>query len=280
MEFSNHVRGVGIGLRQALADEMLRTKPNEVAWLEVHPENYVARGGRFPHVLKQAREHWPVVTHGLTLGLGSATPFDRDYVKTLKAFLHEVQTPWHSEHLCMTGVDDVMFHDLLPLPMTVASAKIAATRLRELRDAVEKPIALENITFYAEPGASGNDEASFVLDVLHEADAWLLLDVNNVYVNAKNLGFDAKAYLDRIPKDRVAQIHVAGHLVRPDGLRIDTHGEAINDDVYSLLEYTLRRIGPTPVLLERDGNFPELSALLNEVRRLNEIYERATGSQP
>lgn len=271
---------MGIGLRQALADALLAEKPSEIAWLEVHPENYVARGGRFPHVLNEARKTWPIVTHGLTLGLGSATPFDRDYVKTLKAFLHEVETPWHSEHLCMTGVDDVMFHDLLPLPMSVASAKIAATRLRELRDAVEKPIALENITFYAEPGRGGLDEASFVLDVLGEADAWLLLDVNNVYVNAKNLGFDAKAYLDRIPKERVAQIHVAGHLVRSDGLRIDTHGEAIDNDVYDLLEYTLRRTGPVPVLLERDGNFPELSALLAEVRRLNEIYARATEVKP
>ncbi|MBK8169961.1 MAG: DUF692 domain-containing protein [Sandaracinaceae bacterium] len=273
---SSNVKGIGLGLRQPIADALLERLPKEISWVEVHPENYVERGGRFPHVLGRAREHWPVVTHGLTLGLGSVSPFEREYVQTLKKFLHEVETPWHSEHLCVTGVDDVMFHDLIPIPLTRAAARIAIQRLRELRDAVEKPIALENITFYAEPGKSGMDEASFVLDVLDGADALLLLDVNNIYVNAKNFGFDPRAYLDRIPKERVAQIHIAGHLIQPDGLRIDTHGEAICEDVFSLLEYTLARLGEVPVLLERDGNYPSLDVLVEELRRLTEIYERAT----
>lgn len=277
-ELNERVRGVGVGLRQPMADALLELRPKEIAWLEVHPENYVERGGRFPHVLARAREHWPVVTHGLTLGLGATAPFDRDYVKTLKTFLDEVGSPWHSEHLCMTGVDDVMFHDLMPLPMTTASAKLAIQRVKELRDAVEKPIAIENITFYAEPGKAGMDEASFVLEVLEGADALLLLDVNNIYVNATNFGFDPRAYVDRIPKERVVQIHMAGHLIQADGLRIDTHGEPICEDVFSLLEYALKRLGPVPVLLERDGNFPPVEVLVDEVRRLNEIYVRATGA--
>jgi uncharacterized protein (UPF0276 family) len=192
--------------------------------------------------------------------------------------LRDVGAPWHSDHLCFAGVDGVFAHDLLPMPFNEDTAKSCARRIEEARDATGcADLAFENVSYYAPSPRSETDEVSFCLDVLERADCKMLLDVNNVYVNSKNHGFDPRAWIDRIPSERVVQIHVAGHLVRRDGFRIDTHAEDVADDVYDLLEHTLRRIGPKPVLLERDGNFIPLDELLAQVRRLSEIYERATG---
>lgn len=272
------VAGIGLGLRYDLATELLERQPKSVAWLEIHPENYIDRGGRYQEMLELAREDWPVVTHGLSTCLGSVAPFDASYLKELGAFLKDLEIPWHSEHLCLGGVDDCFFHDLLPLPFTEEAAQIASTRLTEARDAIGIPLALENVSYYAPQGADGLAEADFVVEVLDRADAKLLLDVNNIYVNACNFGFDPKAYLDKIPVDRVVQIHVAGHFVRDDGVRIDTHGEPVPNDVYELLDYALRKTGPIPVLLERDNNVPPLDELLSEVDELWAIYNNATGA--
>jgi uncharacterized protein (UPF0276 family) len=273
------VNGVGIGLRMDVAGELLDRQPEEVAWLEVHPENYMHRGGRYPTTLKKAMERWPVATHGLTMCFGAVTPYDAEYLATLRAFLRDVGSPWHSDHMCFGGVDGVFLHDLMPLPFNEESARTIEQRYREAQEALDVPsLAIENVSYYAPSAADETDEVGFVTEVLERADAKILLDVNNVYVNSRNHGFDPKPWIDRIPADRVVQIHVAGHLIKSDDLRIDTHGESVCDDVYDLLDYTLRRIGPTPVLLERDTNIPPLSEILLEVRRLNEIYERATAA--
>ena len=277
-QMTRDVAGIGLGLRYDLATELLERQPKSVAWLEIHPENYIDRGGRYQEMLELAREDWPVVTHGLSTCLGSVAPFDASYLKELGAFLKDLEIPWHSEHLCLGGVDDRFFHDLLPLPFTEEAAQIASTRLTEVRDAIGVPLALENVSYYAPQGADGLAEADFVVEVLDKADAKLLLDVNNIYVNACNFGFDPKAYLDKIPVDRVVQIHVAGHFVRDDGVRIDTHGEPVPNDVYELLDYALRKTGPIPVLLERDNNVPPLDELLSEVDELWAIYNNATGA--
>jgi len=260
-----------------MAKELLDKQPSEVKWLEVHPENYIDRGGRFPSVLKQAMKKWPFATHGLTMCFGRAEPFDEAYLKTLRTFLSDIESPWHSDHLCFSDVDGVFAHDLLPLPFNEDAAKLFTRRIEEAREATGcDDLAFENVSYYAESPDSDTDEVSFCLDVLERADCKMLLDVNNVYVNSRNLGFDARKWIDQVPADRVVQIHVAGHLVRHDGFRIDTHGEDICDDVFDLLDYTLRRIGPKPVLLERDGNFIPLDELLEQVRRLDAIYEKAT----
>jgi uncharacterized protein (UPF0276 family) len=278
-DFMNRdVAGIGLGLRYDLATELLRRHPKSVAWVEIHPENYIDRGGRYQEMLELAREQWPVVTHGLSTCLGSVEPFDARYLKALGAFLKGLEIPWHSEHLCLGGVDDRFFHDLLPLPFTEEAAQIASKRLTEVRDAIGIPLALENVSYYAPQGTDGLAEADFVVEVLERADAKLLLDVNNIYVNSRNFGFDPKAYIDKIPTERVVQIHVAGHFVRDDGLRIDTHGEPVPDDVYELLDYALRKVGPVPVLLERDNNVPRLDELLSEVDELWTIYRSATGA--
>lgn len=275
-EVNRSVHGIGLGLRYDLASELLERRPETVAWLEIHPENYVNRGGRYQEMLDLARRDWPIVTHGLSTCLGALEPFDARYLKELRAFLSDVEIPWHSEHLCLGGVDDRFFHDLLPLPFTEEAAQIASQRLIEVRDALDVPLALENASYYAPQCEDGLAEADFVVEVLERADAKLLLDVNNIYVNSCNFDFDPKAYIDKIPADRVVQLHVAGHFVRDDGLRIDTHGEAVPNEVYQLLDYTLRKVGPVPVLLERDNNVPPLDELLAEVDELWKIYRSAT----
>ncbi len=273
---SNEIHGIGIGFRYAMAEELLQRLPPEVRWVEVHPENYMRRGGRYADLLSRAREHWPLVTHGLTMCFASSEPQDDEYMDDLSSFLRRVDTPWHSDHACFGSADGAYMHDLLPVPFTDEAAKTMVQRIVEARDAVDRPIAVENVSYYAPQAEDGLLEADFMLEVLERADAKLLLDVNNVFVNSVNFGFDPRRWIDRIPPERVVQMHVAGHFIRPDGLRIDTHGESICEGVYDLLEYTLKRMGKKPVLLERDNNIPPLDDLLTEVRRLSEIYERAT----
>ncbi|MDH4282168.1 MAG: DUF692 domain-containing protein [Myxococcales bacterium] len=272
---SREINGIGLGLRYDLATELLERRPASVSWVEIHPENYVDRGGRYREMLELARRDWPVVTHGLSSCLGDPAPFDAGYLSDLRTFLSDLEVPWHSEHLCLGAVDGRFFHDLLPLPFTDEAVRTASQRLSEMRDAIGVPLAFENVSYYATQEPNGLAEADFVVEVLERADAKLLLDVNNIYVNAENFGFDPKAYVDRIPAERVVQIHVAGHLLRDDGLRIDTHGEPVPEDVYDLLDYALRRIGPVPVLLERDNNVPPLDVLLREMERLRAIYHTA-----
>lgn len=273
----SRVAGIGLGLRHEIARELLARRPDEVAWVEIHPENYIERGGSFAKTLADASAIWPIAPHGLSLCFGSVAPFEKAYLARLRAFLGEIRAPWYSDHLCFGGADGIALHDLLPLPFTRASVEVACARIAELEDAIGIPVAIENVSYYVHPGVAREmDEIDFVLEVLDRSGCALMLDVNNVYVNARNHGFDARTYLDRIPGERVVQIHVAGHLERPGRPIIDTHGEPISDDVYTLLGHALRRIGrEVPVLLERDQGFPPLSELLEELRRLRSIADEA-----
>ncbi len=266
--------GIGLGLRFDMARRFLDEQP-DVAFVEIHPENYLRRGGLYRELLDRTLQRYPVLTHGLTMCFGHSSPFDRDYLHDLKRFLREVRTPWHSDHLCFGGAGGVFAHDLLPIPFTEEALTTVVQRFTEARDALDVELAFENVSYYAAQSDDPLDEARFCVEVLERADAKIMLDVNNVFVNSRNFGFDPRAWIDLIPPQRVVQMHVAGHLVRADGLRIDTHGEPIPDGVYDLLEYTLRRVGPRPVLLERDNNIPTLEELLAEVRRLEAVYERA-----
>ncbi len=268
--------GIGLGLRHALAKELFEQSELPVRWLEIHPENYLHRGGRYQSMLNEARARFPLLTHGLTMAFGSLAPFDRAYLCDLRGLLEELQVPWHSDHLCFAGVDGVFAHDLLPLPFSAESVDVVVDRVREAQDALQVPIALEHISYYAHAPSSQMSELEHLCEVLERADAKLLLDVNNVYVNSQNHGFDARAFIDGLPLERVVQLHVAGHYVRPDGVRIDTHAEPVCEEVFSLFDYTMRKLArPLPVLLERDDNFPALSELLAEVTRLDAIYRKA-----
>jgi len=268
--------GIGIGFRMDLAAELLERAPDAVQWLELHPENYIRRGGRYRSRLAKARERWPLVTHGLTMSFGCPRPHEREYMDELRDFVREVGTPWHSDHACFGGAHGAFVHDLLPVPFTDEAVSTMVARVREAQDQLDVDVAVENVSYYAAQAEDPLLEIDFLVEVLERANAKLMLDVNNVYVNSKNFGFDPKRWIDKVPTERVVQMHVAGHFVRQDGLRIDTHGEAICDDVYELLDYTLRRVGPVPVLLERDNNIPPLDVVLAEVEQLRAIYDATT----
>lgn len=277
---TERANGIGLGFRMGIAEAMLEQRPEQVRWVEIHPENYMLRGGRFGVLLEQARETWPVVTHGLTMSFGCAEPFSDEYLKPLKTFLKDIEAPWHSDHACFGGAHGRFVHDLLPVPFTEEAVATMAARLIQAQDALDLPIAIENVSYYAAQSENPLDEVDFMVEVLERSGALLMLDVNNVYVNSKNFGFDPRRWIDKVPVDRVVQMHVAGHMIRPDGLRIDTHGESIEDGCFELLDYTLRRTGEKPVLLERDNNIPTLEELLPELTRLTEVYDAATSEAP
>jgi uncharacterized protein len=266
--------GVGLGLRWAFLEELLESAP-ALPFVEVSPENYMRRGGYFPAALSQVREKYPVISHGLTLSIGGTDELDRAYLRELRSFVREVGADLHSDHLCWSGTKDNLLHDLLPLPFTEEAIHHVAGRIRQVQDALELPIGIENVTYYAPLGTPAMSEADFVLGVLEESGAKLLLDVNNVFVNSVNHREDPLDFLRKMPLDRVAELHVAGHHTWSNGLVVDTHGATVPDPVYELMAWVIERAGPRPVLLERDTDIPPLADLLDEVAKLQTRYDEA-----
>lgn len=267
--------GVGLGLRWEFLEQVLDGPELDVAFFEVSPENYMRRGGFYPAALEQVRERYPLVTHGLTLSLGAIDPPEPEYLAELKREVERLGSPWHSDHVCFSTAGGRVLHELLPLKLCEENAERVANRVREVEDALGVPMAVENISWYAHPGRPELPEAEFIGRILERSQAGLLLDVNNVYVNALNHGFDPYDFLRQMPFEQVVQIHVAGHTRLDSGLVLDTHGAPVSDPVYELLEWTIERTGPVPVLLERDNNIPELKELLGEVRAIDQICQRA-----
>lgn len=280
------VTGVGLGLRWAFLDDVLAGPIDPaIAFFEVSPENYMRRGGRLPAALHQVAAARPLLTHGLMLGVGSAAGLDADYLAGLRGFLDELGVDRHSDHLCWVGGPGRCLHELLPLPFRSQTARHVADQLRRAQDALARPIALENISYYAGLGRDprqGVAELEFVCEVLERADCGLLLDLNNVAVNAHNHGHDPQAFVAGLPLARVVQIHVAGGERRPqhDDLVIDTHGAPVSPEVRALLAWTLRRTGPLPVLYERDHNIPPYADLVAELRELDAVYRGALAPAP
>lgn len=268
--------GVGLGLRWEFLEEVLDGPALDLAFLEVSPENYMRRGGYYPAALERIRERYALSTHGLTLSLGAVDPPAAAYVAELRAEVDRLGAPFHSDHLSFTSSGVQSLHELMPLGFTRDNADRVAERLERVQDALAVPIAFENVTYYAHLGPRELDETEFIVRILERSSAGLLLDVNNVFVNSRNHGFDPFAFIAALPLDRVVELHVAGHEREPDGLLLDTHAAPVAGAVYELLEFTLARTGPAPVLLERDHRVPELSVLLEEVRNLGALYDRAT----
>lgn len=267
--------GVGLGFRVQIAEEMLALPEGTVDFVEVHPENYLAHGGFFASVLERALARWPVLSHGLTGGFGAPTRHERDYLEDVAALVGRLRAPFHSDHLCLSGMGGVHLHDLLPVPFDATWRRIAVDRIREAQDVLGVPVAVEHLSYYAPMSRDPLDEARFLADVLQEADAQLLLDVNNIVVNAKNHGFDPFAWMALVPLERTAQIHVAGHLQRKDGLYVDTHGERVEDRVLAVLERALARTGDVPVLLERDENLTSFEDVREDLSRIRAVRARA-----
>jgi uncharacterized protein (UPF0276 family) len=269
--------GVGLGLRAEFIREVHGgAAEGRVAFVEISPENYMHRGGRSLAWFEAIAERMPVITHGLMMSLGGLEPLDDDYFEHLRSFLDRHGRSWHSDHLCFSNQDGAVLHDLLPLPADEETARRVAARVREAQDRLERPLALENISYYLPMGEPRLSEAEFMSLVCEEADCGLLLDVNNIYVNSKNFGFDVREMLAGYPLERVVQLHVAGHThwSRFDFF-LDDHGSTPEPTVHELMQWVVERIGPVPVLLERDKKIPPLAELLDEVASLQASYDAA-----
>lgn len=279
--------GVGLGLRWDFLDELLSAAPtgqpelppeHTVAFWEVSPENYMRRGGYFPQALEALAAHSSFLTHGLTMSVGAEDAPEARYFEELQAERARVASPFHSDHLCLSTAGPQVLHDLLPLPLTRKMAQKVADRIRSIEDTLQCAFAIENISYYAHPVPPEMSEADFLCEILRLSGAGLLLDVNNVYVNAQNHGFDASTFIAALPHEQIVQMHIAGHkrLEAPHpaaGLLLDNHGAPVIDPVRDLFAESLKLTGPVPVTLERDNEIPELSELLLEVQSLQKLYE-------
>ncbi|MDY7229744.1 DUF692 domain-containing protein [Hyalangium rubrum] len=254
--------GAGIGLRREFYDSLPLTE-RTLDWLEIVPENFLSMGGRAQRTLDVCAERWTLLPHGVGLNIGGPDPVDEDYLTRLAALVKRLKAPFFSDHLCYSRLGGVYLHDLLPLPFNDEAVEHVVPRVREVMARVGRPFLLENPSYYARMPGGTLAEADFLRHVAEQADCGLLLDVNNVYVNAQNHAYDPRAFIDALPLERVVQIHLAGHHRRPDVI-IDTHGAAVCDEVWELYRYVLKRTGPVSTLIEWDQDIPSLEAVLEQ----------------
>lgn len=270
--------GFGLGLRTEHYQEILNNKP-AIDWLELLSENYMVAGGKPLHFLDKICENYPVVMHGVSLSIGSTSTIDKDYLRDLRHLADRVQPAWISDHLCWTGVHGQNMHDLLPLPYTEETAKHVAERIGIVQDYLGRRILLENVSSYASYVDSTMTEWEFISLICEQADCLLLLDVNNIYVSSYNHQFDAKAFIDGVPQNRVQQIHLAGHHNHGDYI-IDTHDTPVIDPVWDLYEYAISRLGQVSTMIERDANIPPLAELVQELDIARKIAEKVQAYNP
>ncbi|TQM22140.1 HvfB family MNIO-type RiPP peptide maturase [Chryseobacterium aquifrigidense] len=259
---------VGIGYRKEFSKTFLNTDVLQPDFVEVAPENWMGIGGYWKKELKQVMEKYPLYCHGLSLSVGSPEGVDKDFVKQVKQFLEDTQAVLYSEHLTFSKVDNAHLYDLLPIPFTQEAVERVSENILQVQDILKRPLILENGSYYTVLKAEMS-EADFINEIVSRTGCELLLDVNNVYVNAFNFKYDAEKFIQSMPLDKVKYIHMAGHYKVNDHLIIDTHGEDIIDPVYNLLAWTMEKTGKDiPVLLERDFNIPELENLQYEIDTL------------
>jgi uncharacterized protein (UPF0276 family) len=254
--------GVGVGLRGPHVKHVTREQPS-MAWFEIISENYFAEGGVMRAQLEAVRAAYRVIPHGVSLSIGGTDPMDPDYLARLGALVRRIDAPWCSDHLCWTGVRGVDVHDLLPMPYTSGTLAHVAERVKRVQGALEIPFALENASSYMAYRESTMPEHEFLAQLAERADCGILLDVNNVFVSAHNHGFDAEAYIDAIPADRVVQIHVAGHTDKGTYL-LDTHSDHVRPEVWALYRRAIRRCGAVSTLVEWDEDIPSWEVLAAE----------------
>jgi uncharacterized protein (UPF0276 family) len=271
------VTGAGIGLRRGMIDKLMANPPSDVDFMEVAPENWIHVGGSLGKKLRFFTERYPFLIHGLSLSIGAPSPLNETLLRDVKAFMQEHGIRFYSEHLSYTG-DDGQLYDLMPIPFTEEAVHYVAARIRRAQDILEQRMAVENVSYYA-PTDSTMTEADFTNAILQEADCDLLLDVNNIFVNSINHGYDAREFMRAMPAERIRYFHVAGHYVEAEDLRIDTHGDAIADPVWDLLGDAYSLFGAVPTLLERDFNLPPVEELLGEVRRIKSMQDAVDSNQ-
>lgn len=261
--------GAGLGLRRALMSPLSSLSDDDVSFMEIAPENWVNVGGRLGRQLREYTERFPFLCHGLSLSIGSPAPVDWDFLKDVKQFFSEHKVLSYSEHLSYCS-DSGHLYDLLPIPFTEEAVRYVADRISQIQDFLGQQIIMENVSYYAVPEGDMS-EIEFLRGVLEEADCGLLLDVNNIYVNSINHGYDAEEFLRAIPGERITYGHIAGHFVEAEDLRVDTHGADVIDPVWTLLSKAYKNFGVFPTLLERDFNFPPVQSLLQEVNTIREL---------
>jgi hypothetical protein len=274
---SCRLQGVGLGLRRSMLPELAaRDDRLDVDFFEIAPENWIGVGGAYGRRLRELTGRYPFVNHGLSLSIGGPGPLDREFLVRLRRFLDEHQVLHYSEHLSYCS-DDGHLYDLMPIPFTEAAVRRVADRIGEVQDALGRRIAMENVSYYAAPGAEMS-ELEFLTAVLERADCELMLDVNNIYVNAINHGYDANGFLAGVPAQRVVYMHVAGHYVEAEDLRVDTHGTGVCDPVWDLLAAAYRHCGVKPTALERDFNIPPLDVLMREIATIRRVQATAVAT--
>ncbi|MBT8118961.1 MAG: DUF692 domain-containing protein [Gammaproteobacteria bacterium] len=275
------VSGAGLGLRREKLDEMLDImhsgELSAVDFMEVAPENWINVGGTFGKKFRQFTEKYDFVCHGLSLSIGSPAPLDEDFVRDVGEFLSTHGIKHYSEHLTYCS-DDGHLYDLLPIPFTEEAVHYVAERIRRAQDILQQQISMENASYYTPAPGKEMEEIEFLNAVLDEADCGLLLDVNNIYVNAVNHNYDPVEFLKQLPAERIRYAHIAGHYNEADDLIVDTHGADVIDPVWHILDKAYEHFGVFPTLLERDFNIPAMSELLKEVRQIADTQKRWQGS--
>lgn len=261
--------GYGLGLRTEYYDVILEQLP-EVDWFEIISENYMVDGGKPLDYLDRIREHYPVVMHGVSLSIGGTDPLNKNYLKRLKQLIDRVEPQWVSDHLCWTSHGGYNLHDLLPLPCTEEAIRHVVERLQQVQDFLGRRILLENASTYLTFENSEMTEWEFYREVVDRADSLMLLDVNNIYVCARNHGFEPIEFLNSMPADRVMQMHVSGHSDYGDYV-IDTHDHPVVQPVWQLFAEALKRFGPVSSMIERDDRFPPFAELMAELQTMRKI---------
>ncbi|HPF72180.1 MAG TPA: DUF692 domain-containing protein [Xanthomonadaceae bacterium] len=269
-------RTAGLGLRRAQLGPLQDADAGAFDFLECAPENWIGVGGRFGRQLAELSERHPLVCHGLSLSLGSSDPLDEPFLQRIRRFLDQHRVPIYSEHLSYCS-DGGHLYDLMPIPFTDEAVEHVSARIRRVQDVLERRIAVENVSYYAAP-YQAMAEIDFINAVLERADCDLLLDVNNIYVNSINHRYDADAFLHALPAQRVRYIHIAGHYDEADDLKVDTHGAAVIDPVWRLLDLAYAHCGVKPTLLERDFNFPPMAELFDELAQIRAVQARHVDS--
>jgi uncharacterized protein (UPF0276 family) len=265
--------GHGVGLRRDHFERVL-SAPTGVDWFEAISENFMVPGGRPRDILRRVRRDYPIVLHGVSLSIGSTDPLDGGYLERLAALIRDIEPAWVTDHLCWTGVSGVNSHDLLPMPYTEEALDHVARRVAQVQERLGRRIALENPSSYLTWTASTIPEWDFLAALAARADCGIMLDVNNVFVSARNHGFDPEVYIDAIPTDRVWQFHLAGHSDHGTHL-LDTHDHPVRDEVWELYRRAVRRFGTIPTLIEWDGNVPPWERLEAESHRAREVMRDA-----
>lgn len=265
--------GGGAGLRHAHFQSIIDSKP-DFSWFEVISEDFMGFGGWEREAVMEIKKHYPLIGHGVCLSVGSTDPLDMEYLKNLRIFLDEIDSPWASDHLCFTMVDHTNLNELIPIPFTNEAVQNCAERIQIVQDVLERPFLVENVTRYITVSDREMSEVEFISEVLEKANCGLLLDVTNVHLNAQYHDYDAYEFISALPLERVGQMHLAGSKPLASGEIIDSHNAPVSKETWDLFEHAIRLVGNTSVLIEWDNDLPSVDALLAETKLADQHIER------